>query len=438
MPSTLSTLLTSTRANLDEATARFWTDAQLTTWINDACRDIARRTETIQSAVTTTISAIEFRASTQNRGTSATATVANPTTTLNDFLIVSIAHPSATTVTTPTGFTLIATSTGSSYAISTYSRVVDGTENRTLAFSLSGSSAFSIGACAFLGVGSVETDAINVTTTTSPSATPSNSGVAPVSDYNQILFIAANFKASAFTGSPSYTPPANYPEHVDVSLSGTPSIALTMTSRGPIPRGNTGALSTTFTESSVCHSQTITLAPSPSTVISGSNKYYLPTDVLRVHRVEFQPLNEQTLYPIQAASLEELDQIWGIDQQTQMSYPSFYCLWGFPPNLQIQFYPAPSTEGSFRVFYYRLPKTLTNSSDIAEIPEGWEDLVVLYCESEAKRKDRQQTWADSRALYEEKIKDLVDTTRRWHDQAGTFVNTGGGNVPNYLWDGGDY
>lgn len=45
---TLATFRTRIRDRLDEASARFWTDAQLNTWINEAAEDIARRTETIQ------------------------------------------------------------------------------------------------------------------------------------------------------------------------------------------------------------------------------------------------------------------------------------------------------------------------------------------------------------------------------------------------------
>lgn len=48
MPVTQAQLLTSIRARMNEATARNWTDAFFRTLINDAAKDIARKTETLE------------------------------------------------------------------------------------------------------------------------------------------------------------------------------------------------------------------------------------------------------------------------------------------------------------------------------------------------------------------------------------------------------
>lgn len=45
---TLTTLLSDLRSRLNELTARQWSDAQLTTWINEGARDLARRTECVR------------------------------------------------------------------------------------------------------------------------------------------------------------------------------------------------------------------------------------------------------------------------------------------------------------------------------------------------------------------------------------------------------
>jgi hypothetical protein len=45
MPTTLQDCINRVRSNLEEPSARFWTDTELTNWINDGCRDLARRTE---------------------------------------------------------------------------------------------------------------------------------------------------------------------------------------------------------------------------------------------------------------------------------------------------------------------------------------------------------------------------------------------------------
>ena len=52
--------LTKVRDRLDETTAATWTDAQLRGWINEAVRDIARLSETIQSTATITITSTDI------------------------------------------------------------------------------------------------------------------------------------------------------------------------------------------------------------------------------------------------------------------------------------------------------------------------------------------------------------------------------------------
>lgn len=46
---TQATYLTNIRNKLDETTTGQWSDAELRTWINEAARDVARRTESLQS-----------------------------------------------------------------------------------------------------------------------------------------------------------------------------------------------------------------------------------------------------------------------------------------------------------------------------------------------------------------------------------------------------
>src|SRR5215510_9577488 len=45
MPVALSEYIRRSRSVLDEPSSRFWTDAELTDWINDGARDLARRAE---------------------------------------------------------------------------------------------------------------------------------------------------------------------------------------------------------------------------------------------------------------------------------------------------------------------------------------------------------------------------------------------------------
>lgn len=47
----MSTAITEVRALLDESTAAFWTNAQLQSWINQGCEDVARRAEVLWQEV---------------------------------------------------------------------------------------------------------------------------------------------------------------------------------------------------------------------------------------------------------------------------------------------------------------------------------------------------------------------------------------------------
>lgn len=51
----LSEILTNVRSNLDESLPRFYTDAELTVWVNAAIKDIARRTELYGATATVSL-----------------------------------------------------------------------------------------------------------------------------------------------------------------------------------------------------------------------------------------------------------------------------------------------------------------------------------------------------------------------------------------------
>lgn len=57
MPKTQATIITDARERLDEATASAWTDIELRRWINQACRDIAIKTECLLKSTTQAVTA---------------------------------------------------------------------------------------------------------------------------------------------------------------------------------------------------------------------------------------------------------------------------------------------------------------------------------------------------------------------------------------------
>jgi uncharacterized protein DUF6682 len=165
-------------------------------------------------------------------------------------------------------------------------------------------------------------------------------------------------------------------------------------------------------------------------VVAGTRNYTMPTDLIRCHRMEFDP-GTGTIYPLEARQFYELDQIWGTNQQMTRAYPDYYAFYGFPPTLQVYLYPVPSQSGNLNVFYYRLPAVASSDSDVLDIPEGWWDLISLFGEYMALRKDADPRFADAKQIYEEKVGQMIDMTRKWHDQAG-MITTGRSWLPSWL------
>lgn len=169
--------------------------------------------------------------------------------------------------------------------------------------------------------------------------------------------------------------------------------------------------------------------------IVGFGKYPLPEDVIRVNRVEFEV--DDNVYVLEASNYQEMDSRWGSHQTHTSSYPYAYVLWGTPPRLTIQLYPVPSQVGLLRVFYYRLPSKVTKNEEVVDVPEGWIDLVPLYVEFVAKRRDRDPSWQEAKVLYEERLRDMIDKTRFFHDQASRMT-VGPRGMPGWLVDFEDW
>lgn len=170
-------------------------------------------------------------------------------------------------------------------------------------------------------------------------------------------------------------------------------------------------------------------------VVAGTKAYTMPADVTRIHRVEFDPgPGSGQIYPLEPRQFYEMDSIWGTDQNQVRAYPEYFALFGFPPTLQLYCYPVPSQVGNLNVFYYRLPAVASGDSDVLDIVEGWWDLITLFAEYQALRKDADPRFSDAKAIYEEKVGEMLDITRKWHDQAGVMT-TGRTMLPGWLHGG---
>jgi hypothetical protein len=155
------------------------------------------------------------------------------------------------------------------------------------------------------------------------------------------------------------------------------------------------------------------------TLISNQAEYEAPTDMLRIHKVEYVQ-DSSTSYLLNYVPFHNIDDIWYHSRQVAGSNPHTWTFWGYPGNGKIYVYPSTSStvKDGLLVYYYRLPRKLSSPEDPADIPSGWEDLIPLYVEVLARRKESKDTrWRDAQLLYEQRLEDMIRHTRLPSDQA---------------------
>lgn len=172
------------------------------------------------------------------------------------------------------------------------------------------------------------------------------------------------------------------------------------------------------------------------TVVAGTNEYTLPTNVARIYRVNWIPDGSSTEYPLEYQDFNSMDSA-GWTWTNAQGYPAVFTLWGYTPSLKIVLYPSPSAAGEIKLWYYKYPTELATDgsalSSLVDIPNGWNDIVVSYCEAMALRKDANPRWEEARTLYENDLAEMMDRSRRWTDQAGAMQSNGAW-LPGWLWN----
>lgn len=159
-----------------------------------------------------------------------------------------------------------------------------------------------------------------------------------------------------------------------------------------------------------------------------------PADMLRIHRVEHKYNSETFKYALQYRDLMTMDSLWG-SRPDMPGRPQFYTLWTTPPNTIVRLFPVPISIGTITVYYYRTSVDATADGNTVDIQTGWEECIENYCEFKAKRKDQDPTWTEAKALYEEKVGQMITTTRRLTDQAGMVTTGNGVSIPQWLYAG---
>lgn len=158
------------------------------------------------------------------------------------------------------------------------------------------------------------------------------------------------------------------------------------------------------------------------TVKSQQEAYNLPEDLLRVHRVEYRQTSTNT-WALEFRPIMEMDDIWLRSRTISSSSPYWYTIWGHSGgSQQLRPYPIPSetiSDGLW-IYYYRLPHKPEKEGDQIDIPSGWEDLIPLYVEMVARRKDNDPRWREAFDLYMERLSQMMSVTRHLSDQMTFF------------------
>lgn len=156
-------------------------------------------------------------------------------------------------------------------------------------------------------------------------------------------------------------------------------------------------------------------------IVVGAADYILPDDVIRVYRVEYRP-DTTRVHPLEYRELHSLDNVWGV-YRGQQAEPRFFTLWGVTPTLTMTVYPTPdrSVTNGFKLFYYRMPAAMTTGTSTVDLPEGWQELPVLYAEYVALRKDKQREWQEAKGEFERAVSEMSLLTNRLSNQVGHYA-----------------
>jgi len=185
------------------------------------------------------------------------------------------------------------------------------------------------------------------------------------------------------------------------------------------------------------------LATQSYNVAANTPQYTAPVDMVRIHRIEyFYSAND--VWPLTYKVPMSMDQIWSGNRAQPSTRPRYYTVWGVTPGATITLFPQPSQSTSsgfptFNVWYYRLPVAMSSPTDLLDLPQGWDNLPILYAEFRALRKDKDKSWQDAKALYDEQLSEMVRLTRWQVDQSGSDAGEGAVvGYPAWLVSGDEY
>lgn len=165
-------------------------------------------------------------------------------------------------------------------------------------------------------------------------------------------------------------------------------------------------------------------------VVANTQQYVAPNDLLSTHRAEFLPTGSIMVYPLEIRLYAEMDSVWGITQNIESYYPTHITQWQEPPNTYFVLFPVPSSAGTLNVFYFRTAAAAANDNSNLDVPQGWEDLPVLFALYSALFKDRDPRWKEIRQLYQEEMAQMIAVAQGYTDATGQ-MSYGAAQSPLY-------
>lgn len=149
--------------------------------------------------------------------------------------------------------------------------------------------------------------------------------------------------------------------------------------------------------------------------VADQSDYDMPDDMIQAYKVEYRTTSTGPIYALEHTPYDE---DWGASRYS--GTPVSWSTLGAPGVGGVfKVFPAPSEEidGGLRIYYYRLPRKIEELDDPVEIYSGWEDIIALYVEWNARRKEAvDNKWRDAAQLYEARLEEMKMATSRVSDQ----------------------
>jgi len=171
-------------------------------------------------------------------------------------------------------------------------------------------------------------------------------------------------------------------------------------------------------------------------LVAGVAEYTCAENILTIEMCWFYDGTSKR--PLVPEHFEQMDQIWG-SHQDRAGRPTHFSTWGNSPTLKLRLWPVPlETNGVGGVTAKALLNTAVlpaempltgNPTTTVDVPAGWVDLLVDYCEYLALRRDRDPRSGEAFQVYQAKRNDLIHSNDYLSVNRGIVLDPYAGPVP---------